>query len=251
MARWALLALALVPASLAAKVFATGHAASPPLAIVPTADGLLRFAGFGIDEVVLTGHKQTADRDIFEALDLVNARSLASLDTGGVRRRLERLPWIASAEIMRIWPNRLEVRVKERRPMAVWRVGGREHLIDETGRVLTEIHRSTGLALPRISGEGAQTEAKALLDALARHPRLAGKVEEAERIGARRWSLTLSGGVILHLPPDQEVAGLERAARDVEIARAIESGSGVVDLRVPGRVAIRSAESGVPSRSGS
>ncbi len=202
---------------------------------------LARLAGFGIDEVVLTGHRQTADTDIFNALDLPRARSLLSLNTRGVRRRLEQLPWIAGAEITRVYPNRLEIRVKERKPFAAWQRTGGEYLIDVTGRVLTEINRSNGLDLPRVAGEGAAREARALFAALARYPAIAKKLERAERIGGRRWTLHLRNGTVLQLPADREISALAMAAENSVVERGIREGNAVIDLRVLGRIAVRHA----------
>lgn len=252
--RWPLFAAAsltiLAGSYFAFRISAQTHAVAPA---VPTLiDQALRLAGFGIDEVVLSGHRQTADRDIFEALDLGRTHSLASFDAEGVRLRLERLPWIAGAQIMRVYPNRLDVRVTERRPFATWRQGGREYLVDEGGRTLTEIHRSTGIALPHITGEGAPAEARALFETLARFPAIRDRLKTAERVGNRRWTLNLEGDVTLHLPPDQEVAALDRATSDPAISRFMTSGSGVVDLRVVGRVALRrEAQQPAPGRAGS
>ena len=84
----------------------------------PLGDRMARALGFGIDEVVLTGHRNTADTEIYDALDLPHTLSLASFDNEAVRGRLERLPWIAAVEMRRVWPGRIEVHVAERRPFA-------------------------------------------------------------------------------------------------------------------------------------
>lgn len=218
---------------------------------IPLIDRVARATGFGIDEVVLTGHRNTSDQDIYEALDLDRTLSLASFKTESVRRRLERLPWIAAAEMTRIWPGRLEVRVVERRPFAVWRQGEALSLVDETGRVLTAIHRATDFALPRISGEAAPQEAKALMLALQRFPAILREVAEADRVGQRRWSLHLKRGGSLELPPDGELSALALIESRPELAALVTQGDYVIDVRIAGRTAIRRgglAESGDPRR---
>lgn len=207
-------------------------------------DDFLGAAGFGLDEIVLTGHRNTPDTAIFDALDLEHARSLASINMNVVRRRLEELPWIAGAELTRVYPGRLEVRVRERKAFAVWRTRGREVLVDEAGRTLGEIHRSTGLGLPILTGAGAPAEASALMTALAGYPDVAARIETAERVGARRWTLHLAGNVELMLPADREAAALADLIADPRLGRLVEAGGSVIDLRVPGRVAVRPAGAG-------
>ncbi len=206
-------------------------------------DGVARLAGFGIDMVVLTGHRFTADSDIFDALDLPNARSLMSFDTEGVRRRLERLPWILSAELTRVFPDRLDVRVSERKAFAVWMRDGHAQLIDKTGRVLSAVNRADGLDLPKVSGEGAPQEAQPLLTLLARCPDIWARLEVAERVAGRRWTLHLSRGIAVHLPADREAAVLETLTAGGGLANILDTGNRIVDLRASGRVAIRDVAS--------
>jgi cell division protein FtsQ len=207
-------------------------------------DGIARAAGFGIDTVVLSGHRYTADSDLYDALSLSESRSLVTFDPARVRLRLEKLPWVASAEITRVYPDRLDIRVAERRPFAVWRRSDGEVLIDAGGRVLSPINRSTGLGLPHVTGEGAASEARALFDLLARYPSIGPRVLESRRVGARRWSLVLAGGVTVHLPASGEEAALELLSTDPDLARLLGAGNCLIDLRVAGRIGIRQAGPG-------
>ncbi len=205
----------------------------------PGLDGWARTAGFGIDTVVLSGYKFTADGDIFDALDLPNARSLASFDTDGVRRRLERLPWIETADITRVYPDRLDVKVSERKAVAVWRRGSETLLIDKSGRVLTAVNRNSELGLPAVSGEGAATAANELFSELARYPDLKSKLDYAERISERRWTLHLANAITVHLPAGGEAAGLDALAEGGRLAKLLETANTIIDLRAPGRTAVR------------
>lgn len=204
-------------------------------------DGIARLTGFGIDMVALTGHRFTADSDVFDALDLPNARSLVSFDTEGVRRRLERLPWVMAADLTRVFPDRLDVRITERKAFAVWMRDGRPHLIDNSGRVLSVISRGDGLDLPRLSGEGAPAEAERLLTLLTAYRDVFDRLEEAERVGDRRWTLHLTGGVTVHLPPEREASVLASISSGGRLAALFTIRNQIIDLRSPGRIAVRAA----------
>lgn len=205
-------------------------------------DRLVLAAGFGIEQVGLTGHRFTPDRAIFDALDLANVRSMLRFDALAVRERVERLPWIASATVTRVFPDRLEVRVHERTPFALWQRGEREYLIDATGRVLSAVTAGNVLHLPRVTGEGAAAEARALYSALARYPQIGGRVERAERIGERRWSLKLADGPSVELPAEGWEAALGALADPDFAAKALAPGIASVDLRAPERHVIRNQE---------
>src|SRR5262249_48093223 len=138
-------------------------------------------AGLGLDQVQLIGHRYTADRDIFEAIDLRRSRTLLSFDSERAQARLLGLPWIAGGRTERIFPDRLEVRVRERTPVAVWTRGERSVLIDDSGRSLAPVAAETMPALPRVTGAGADRAAAGLFALLAASE-LNGRVAYAERI---------------------------------------------------------------------
>ena len=205
--------------------------------------------GFGIEQVSLTGHRFTSDADLFDALDLKSARSLASFEPDAIRRRFERLPWVQSVEISRIWPGQLSIRVTERKPFAIWEQGDSAELIDATGRRLGPVKRDAVLDLPRVAGEGANVAAAALLTTLDRHPDIKSRLVRADRLGDRRWTLELAGGGRINLPSDGETSALARLAAEPQIAALVAKPGQIIDLRSPSRIAIRSA-SAVPDGGG-
>jgi cell division protein FtsQ len=205
----------------------------------PQLERAARFLGFGLDEVTLAGHHFSFDRDIFDALDLANVRTFAALETAAVKSRIERLPWIDTAELTRVYPGRLDIRVTERKPHAVWKRADRHYLIDRTGRTLAAVGGETLPDLPRFAGEGAAAEAASLLENLARYPAVASRLEEAERISERRWRLKLANATTIELPADGEVGALEELARDADLGKLVAAGRMTLDFRGPGRVSIR------------
>lgn len=205
----------------------------------PEVQRTARFLGFGIDQVTLKGHHFSFDRDIFDALDLANVRTFAALDTAAVKARIERLPWVDTAELTRVYPGRLDIRVTERKPYALWTRADRHYLIDKTGRVLAAVSGAQLPDLPRVSGEGAAADAAGLMESLARYPEIAARMGEAERVSERRWRLKLTNATTIELPADGEVGALEEIARDTALLRLVAGGKTTLDFRGPGRVAIR------------
>jgi cell division protein FtsQ len=200
---------------------------------------IIELAGFGLTQVSLTGHRYTLDSDVFDAIGLGVARTMLSFDSRAAQDRIERLPWVERASIERVLPDRLEVRVSERSPYAVWQLGKRSFLIDKSGRVLTAVPRSAMPSLPRVAGEGAATEAAGLFALLAGHPALMARIDVAERVGERRWMLRLADGGTVQLPARGEAEALARALR-IASARGPEVSE--IDVRVPERTLVRGPE---------
>jgi cell division protein FtsQ len=216
-----------------------GRAMRQRLAAVADADAVAAGLGFGIDQVTLSGHKFTFDRDVFDVLDLANARSYASFDAKAAKDRIERLPWVSTAELTRVYPDRLDIRIRERAPYAVWARGEQTYLIDVTGRVLSAVSGALPPNLPRLAGEGAAAEAGEFLALLDRYPSIHTRFESATRVGERRWTLKLAGRVTLELPADGEAQVLESMTRDAALVRVVERGNATLDFRAPGRIAVR------------
>jgi cell division protein FtsQ len=210
-------------------------------AVLAGAERAAEWAGFGLQQITVSGHRFTEDRDILAVLDLERARTLLSFDPRGAQARLELLPWIERASIDRVLPDGIDVRVTERTPTAVLRAGGRSWLIDRAGRKLEAVPADVMPELLRVAGRGAAQEAARLSATLAQFPEIARKVELAERVGARRWTLRLAGGMSVQLPADAEGEALARLARllDAGLQNAKN-----IDLRVSTRVLVRQHRDG-------
>ncbi len=246
-----LAAVAVIAAGLAFAVLTGGGTALRTAQPMRTAgfgsaiDKALAWAGFGLDQISVTGHRFTPDGDILDALDLGSARNWRSFDSRAARDRIERLPWIATATLTRSYPGRLDVRVTERKAFGIWSHGDRTTMIDATGRSLSDIRPGVdGVSkLPRFKGAGADREAAAITALVGRHSLIQSRLALAERIAERRWTLHLDNGTTVHLPPDREAMVLDGLIATAELRRLIEEPGRVVDLRAPGRIAVR-AKSG-------
>lgn len=224
-----------------------GQHTRPGLPISEIVDNLAVTFGFGISQVEITGHKFTFDASIHETLDLANVRSLLRFDSAAARQRIERLPWIETAAVTRVFPDQLRIAVTERTPLARWQRNDGMVLIDQTGRVLTSIQAGSVLHLPLVTGEGAAETAAAFLALIARHPAIAARLEATDRIDMRRWTLRLEGGPTLLLPAEGEAEALDRLAA-VGVMQGIAAMSAdIVDVRVPGRMIVHRGEARAPA----
>lgn len=218
---------------------------------LPESERVLYWMGLRIEQVSLSGQRFTPDADVFEAVDLPNAGSLLTLDATATRTRIEALPWVASATINRVFPAAIEVRITERRATALWLHDNREYLIDASGRVLSALKPGTQTGLPRVSGDGAETQAQALLDLVIRFPRIAERFEMAERVGGRRWTLHLKHGVTIHLGADREAVAFGALSSPDDLGRLLAAHDVIIDMRTRGRITVRPSpqNAGAPTTS--
>lgn len=204
-----------------------------------TFDRIAESAGLALTEIRLTGHVQTQDKAVFDALQLTQVHSLLGFDAQAARQRIEQLPWVRTATIQRSFPDTISVAIAERVPFALWEHDGRRHLIDETGRLLGP---APAIAeLPIVTGAGANTTAAQLLSQIAEHPHLASRVARAHRIEDRRWTLVLDAGLAVHLPAEDENEALWRLTMARPGGALVDRGLAVIDLRSPSLVVITPA----------
>ena len=95
-----------------------------------------RFRIDSSDNIAVSGSKNASRSQVLEmmASDIDRNIFFVPLDTR--KKRLEQIPWIQSASVMRLLPNRLKVVIKERTPVAFVEINAHIELIDEHGVIL-------------------------------------------------------------------------------------------------------------------
>ena len=101
--------------------------------------GVTNSSAFAFGDVQLEGATFTDPEAIENALDEVRGHNLFGLRTGALEAGLRDLPTVRGAEVSVRLPDSLVVRVEERTPILVWRVGARRYLVDAEGRLFARL----------------------------------------------------------------------------------------------------------------
>ena len=196
-------------------------------------------AGFGVKRVTVEGQLHATDAEITTALRAGPDTILLGFDTDAAKARLEAVPWIRHAQVMRFLPSTLQVVVEERAPYAVWQKDGQTYVVDDEGVVLTRALRDAYPDLLLVVGEGAGKSASQLFAVLARYPDLKEKMLGAIRVGDRRWTMKLKSGVVIMLPDDNVDEALASLTKLEQEHGLLERDIAAVDLRLLDRVTVR------------
>lgn len=97
--------------------------------------GVVSAGFFRVSRVTVQGAALVPSDDIARASGVVG-QDLFDVDPAAVEARVIRLSGVRQAVVQKQWPRRVVVQVEERRPVAVWQVGGVGYLVDEDGVVL-------------------------------------------------------------------------------------------------------------------
>jgi cell division protein FtsQ len=165
--------------------------------------------------------------------------SFFDVDLERVRRAAAALAWIERAEARRVWPDRLQLRVDEQLPLALW---GSVSLVNRRGQVFTPEDGGRPAGLAQLDGPGG-SEIRVSAEYLALRPRLRklGLKVSRLRLDARgAWTLELEQGPVVHFGRHDLAARIGRFVR--LYPRLMASGTGrmeVVDMRYANGLAVR------------
>lgn len=113
-------------------------------------DQLLPHLDRPIAQVGVQGELNNVDRlEIQQRIEPFVSASFFRVDLNGMRAELERMPWIARAEVRRVWPDRIMLRLEEQLPIARW---GDEALLNNQGRAFVPSDLQRYAQLPRVYG---------------------------------------------------------------------------------------------------
>lgn len=137
------------------------------------------------------------------------AASFFSIDLAGMRRELEQMPWIAHAEVRRVWPDQVMVRLEEQLPIARW---GDEALLNNQGQAFAPRELAHYEQLPQLWGpQRAQEQVMQQYQMLSQMLRPLGfSIARLELRERGSWFLSTGQGVELLLGRDHLVEKMRR-----------------------------------------
>lgn len=160
-----------------------------------------RFTIDSSDDIGLSGNHNVSRAQVMEVMGGDIGRNTFFIPLAQRQKQLERIPWVKSAAVMRFLPNRLEVQIQERAPVAFARIGSHISLIDADGVVMDlPVGGHQQYSFPVIVGMG---EAEPLSTRSARMDIYTQLIQDLDSSGAR-YSQDLSE-VDLSDPEDVKV----------------------------------------------
>jgi cell division protein FtsQ len=195
---------------------------------------------FVVRKVVIVGVTNIPRNEIMGITGLNREPLLIDVNSATLERRVERLPWVATATVNVDWPSTVSIDIVERVPVAAEALpGGGYALLDSTGRVLEDrTVRPVSLPViavpevPGIPGSSLKASARPVLLAAADLPvSLLPRLDEIVASSSESVVLRLKGGVQAVLGNDQSLA--QKFVSLVTVLNRVDlTGVGGIDLRV-------------------
>lgn len=101
--------------------------------------GVANSSAFVLRDLRVEGADFTDQAAVERAFAAVQGHNLFGLRTGPLEDGLLELPTVRAADVAIALPDGLVVRLEERTPILIWRVGARRYLVDRDGRLFARI----------------------------------------------------------------------------------------------------------------
>jgi cell division protein FtsQ len=224
------------------------HMSASIAALRDAPDAVANGLGFRIVTYAISGQREVGREDILAGAGVSAKSSLLFLDVEAARARLKTNPWIADATVLKLFPNRLQITVTERRPFALWQKDGKLSVIAEDGTVLGPYMTRRFAFMPLVVGVGAELRAREFLALLDRYPDIRDAVRASILVAERRWNLRLKNGVDVRLPELAVDKALDALLALDHEKKLLSRDITAVDLRLADRVTVRLSEAAAKAR---
>ena len=174
------------------------------------AQRLMAYADLPIAKVRVEGDlNYISQQAVQERIEPFVEASFFSVDLVGMRNELEQMPWIASAQVRRGWPDQLGVKLEEQLPIARW---GDEALLNNQGQAFAPRELANYQHLPQLYGpKRAQQQVMQQYQMLSQMLRPMGFTVVRLKLRERgSWFLSTGQGIELLLGRDHLVEKMRR-----------------------------------------
>lgn len=192
-----------------------------------------------VSRVLVEGDLKYLDRrEVMERVPVFQGDRWLEVDLNQVRREVETLPWIYSAQVSRRWPHTLHIRLQEQKPIALW---NQDQLLNQYGQVFDRDQKVVQ-GFPLL--QGAAGSERNVMERFLEFSRLLAPLQlrpvQLQLDERHAWSVTLDNGMVIKAGNHD---ALERMRRFVflyqqELAKAPRPAA-VVDLRYGSGAAVQ------------
>ena len=207
-----------------------------------------------VARVTVRGNERLSTGEVRAIVDGLKGQNILTVELAEWRRRLMTSPWVEDVTLRRMLPSRVDVAIRERRPLGIGRVAGTLYLVDAHGVVIDEYGPKYGdFDLPIIDGlsgkptaegnavdEGRTLLAARVITALQSRPDLARRVSQIDVTDAHDAVVILEGDTAMLRLGEQEFADRIQGYLDlVPALRERVSDIDYVDMRFDDRLYVR------------
>jgi cell division protein FtsQ len=159
-------------------------------------------------------------------------------DMQAIHSAVSTLPWVDTVTVKRIWPDAIDIKVREKKPYARW---GKNSLITERGVIFTPNNVEQFQSLTVVTGPELQQEKvleimKGIKTALADQSMQLAEFSVNDRWA---WRIKLATGLEILLGRNEQLKKLQRFLKTLAVLKQEQvDAMAIVDLRYPNGYAV-------------
>jgi len=163
-----------------------------------------------IKSVEVTGDLKVLDKEQLQPLIESYAKTnLYLLDDEGLEEKIENNPWVHSASLTHVWPNKLLVKIYEQKPVAFW---GEKAMLAENGTIIKAVNEKQKNQLPLLYSpeDKGRNMASGFLKIRKMMKGFPVKLIEFKEDSRGSWQIKLENGMVLKIGRKQQEKRLKR-----------------------------------------
>ncbi|GFK93548.1 Cell division protein FtsQ [Fundidesulfovibrio magnetotacticus] len=123
---------------------------------------------FAIRELEITGLNRMAREDVLSQAEIAPGTNLLAVNMENVEAQLMGNPWIESAQVTRVLPGALKIRIVEREPSYIVQYEETLCYADVEGRIIDKVKADKFVSLPQVEVESGMERHLGVLEELRR-----------------------------------------------------------------------------------
>lgn len=199
--------------------------------------------GFAVSDVTVRGRHYTDRQKLFKALGVRSGSPIFMFDPDKAHKNIMGMPWTASVTVLRSLPNKIIIKLVERKPIARLQHNKKTIVIDSHGKELMAAKSEQFATLPLVVGDAEPKQIRVLLTLLQRRPVVARMLKAAVRVGKRRWNFHLRPKLLVKLPERGLQKALTNLTSLIQKKKVLERNIKTIDLRLSNRMILEPHES--------
>ena len=193
-----------------------------------------------IESVEVIGNFTILDKTQLQPLIESYAKTnLYLLDVEQLEKEIESNPWVHSAALTHVWPNKLIVKIYEQKPVAHW---GKKQMLAENGEIIKASMAKEKGELPLLysPNDKGRNMASGFLNIRKMMKGFPVKLVEFKEDARGSWRIKLENGIVLKIGREHQAKRLKRfmVAYDQSLNEVLDKIS-VVDLRYTNGFAVK------------
>lgn len=162
---------------------------------------LAKHLNLKVQSIYIEGLQNTKPENISAAINIHKGDSLFLANPTKLRDKLQSLPWVRLAQVQRIFPNQLKIKILEHKAIATIMFNNQRWALNSKGELIDIVNQDFNYLL-ELSGEGAKDNAAVFFSFFTEWTDLLFLSKQAEFVGKRRWNLYLENGSVILLPEE-------------------------------------------------